>query len=248
MLSGVGPEEQLRSFGIPVVRNLPGVGKNLRDHPYCNVTWRTRDDFVLDPLTPRMQLALRWTATGSNLRNDMQLLMFTYAQDLKTGTYAPIGTRILAVIDLAIGSGEMRLQSGDPDVQPLLDYRYLKDEFDRSRMREAIRLAVRLGEHPDFKAITVERVEPTAEELRNDDALDEFARANATTAMHISGTCKMGPASDPMAVVDQQGKVRGLRNMRVADASIMPDCIRANTNLTTMMIGERIADFIRQGR
>ena len=248
MLSGVGPEDQLRSCGIPMVRNLPGVGQNLRDHPYCNVTWRTRDDFVLDPLTPRMQMAMRWTATGSKLRNDMQLLMFTYAQDLKTGTYAPIGTRILAVIDLAVSAGELRLQSGDPDIQPSLDYGYLKEEFDRTRMREAIRLAVRLGEHPDFKAITVERVEPTEEELRSDEALEEFARANATTAMHISGTCKMGPASDPMAVVDQYGKVRGLRNLRVADASIMPDCIRANTNLTTMMIGERIADFIRQGR
>ena len=66
--------------------------------------------------------------------------------------------------------------------------------------------------------------------------------------MHISATCKMGPASDPASVVDQYGKVHGLRNLRVADASIMPDCIRANTNVTTMMIGERIADFIRQGR
>lgn len=68
-----------------------------------------------------------------------------------------------------------------------------------------------------------------------------------TTFQHISGTCKMGPASDPLAVVDQYGKVHGLDNLRVVDASIMPDCIRANTNVTTMMIGERIADFIRQG-
>jgi choline dehydrogenase len=66
--------------------------------------------------------------------------------------------------------------------------------------------------------------------------------------MHISATCKMGPASDPAAVVDQYGRVHGVRNLRVADASIMPDCVRANTNLTTMMIGERIADFIREGR
>ena len=69
----------------------------------------------------------------------------------------------------------------------------------------------------------------------------------ATTAQHISCTCKMGPASDPMAVVDQYGRVHGLEGLRVADASIMPNCVRANTNPTTMVIGERISDFIRQG-
>ena len=72
-------------------------------------------------------------------------------------------------------------------------------------------------------------------------------RRKVTTGMHLAGTCKMGPASDPMAVVDQYGKIRGIQGLRVADASIMPDCVRANTNVTTMMIGERIADFIRHG-
>jgi choline dehydrogenase len=91
-------------------------------------------------------------------------------------------------------------------------------------------------------------VEPTDAELTSDAALDEYLLREVTTGQHISGTCKMGPASDPMAVVDQYGKVHGLQNLRVADASIMPDCIRANTNVTTMMIGERIADFVREGR
>jgi choline dehydrogenase len=247
MLSGVGPQDQLRSFGIPVVHHLPGVGQNLRDHPYCNVTWRTREDYALDPMAPRMQLVLRCTATGSPLRNDLQLLMYSYAQQFEMGRFTPVGTRILPAVELAASAGELRLQSPDPDVQPLLDYGFLKQEFDRRRMREAIRLAVRLGEHPDFKAITLERIEPTAEDLRDDGALDAFALRNATTCMHISATCKMGPASEPMAVVDQFGRVHGVRNLRVADASIMPDCVRANTNVTTMMIGERIADFIRQG-
>ncbi len=248
LLSGVGPAEDLSRFAIPVVRNLPGVGKNLRDHPYCNVTWRTRDDFTLDPLAPHFQIVLRCTSTGSKLRNDLQMLMISYAQQLEMGRLAPVGTRILPAIELAASAGEMRLQSNDPDVQPLIDYRYLTEEYDRRRMREAIRLTVRLGEHPDFKAITVGRLEPTAAELSSDEALDDFAQRNATSCMHISATCKMGPASDPAAVVDQYGKVHGVRNLRVADASIMPDCVRANTNVTTMMIGERIADFIRQGR
>ena len=115
-------------------------------------------------------------------------------------------------------------------------------------MREIVRRGIQLVEHEDFAPIIAERIEPTDAELASDEDLNEYLLREVTTGQHISGTCKMGPASDPMAVVDQHGHVHGLQNLRVVDASIMPDCIRANTNVTTMMIGERIADFIRQGR
>ena len=108
-------------------------------------------------------------------------------------------------------------------------------------------MCVKLGQDEGFKDIIEERIEPTDTELASDDALDEFMRREVTTGQHISCTCKMGPSNDSMAVVDQYGKVHGLQNLRVVDASIMPDCVRANTNVTTMMIGEHIADFIRQG-
>ena len=88
---------------------------------------------------------------------------------------------------------------------------------------------------------------PTDTDLASDQALDDWLMHNIGTSHHISGTCKMGPASDPMAVVDQHGRVHGLDNLRIADASIMPDCIRANTNATTIMIGERVADFLKTG-
>jgi choline dehydrogenase len=155
---------------------------------------------------------------------------------------------MLGVLDLAKSTGELRLQSPDPQVQPFLDYRYLEDEFDRRRMREMVRRGVQLVEHEDFEPIIAERIEPTDAELASDEALNEYLLREVTTGQHISGTCKMGPASDPMAMVDQHSHVHGLQNLRVVNASIMPDCIRANTNVTTMMIGERIADFIRQGR
>ena len=160
----------------------------------------------------------------------------------------PLGIRMLGGLYLAMSAGELTLQSADPRVQPLLDYRYLEDEFDRRRLREVVRRSIQLAEHPDFAAIILDRIEPTEAELASDEALDEFLRREVTTGQHIVGTCKMGPASDPLAVVDQYGKVHGVGGLRVADASIMPDCVRANTNVTTMMIGERIADFIRQGR
>ena len=89
------------------------------------------------------------------------------------------------------------------------------------------------------------RITPTDEELASDVALDAWLRLNVTTSQHISGTCKMGPASDPMAVVDQYCRIHGLEGIRVVDASVMPNVIRANTNATTIMIAERVADWMK---
>ena len=250
MLSGVGSAENLQSVGIPVVHHLPGVGQNLRDHPHAFVTWRTKKDHPLDGMAPRSQLAVRWTAKGSDLRNDLMLTMVSYstAQLKQPGVHMePLGIRMLSSLELAVGSGELRLTSSDPNVQPFLDYRYLDNEFDRRRMRELIRTAIKLADADGFKPIIEERIDPTDADLATDEALDEWLLSEVSTSQHISCTCKMGPDSDPMAVVDQYGRVRGLEGLRIADASIMPNCIRANTNVTTMMIGEQISDFIRQG-
>ena len=251
MLSGVGPAGHLREMGIPVVRDVPGVGQNLRDHPIVYVTWRTKEEVELDGFAPRVQFALRYTAEGSDLRNDMILIMSSYATERVNrggGRMEPLGIRMSVGLYLALGSGEMRLTSTDPDVQPFLDYNYLQEPFDRQRMREGVHLALKLAEKEEFSSLVEERIEPTEAEIESDDTLDEWLLREATTGQHISGTCKMGPASDPMAVVDQYGRAHGLEGLRVVDASIMPDCIRANTNVTTMMIGERIADFVRSGR
>ncbi len=251
MLSGIGPASHLRGLGIPVVADLPGVGQNLRDHPTVWVTWRTKEGFPLDGLAPRGQIALRYTAQGSHLRNDMKISMQSFATErVNRGgeRMRPLGVRMTAGIQLAGGAGELRLTSTDPNIQPFLDYRYLQDPFDRQRLREAVRLCVNLAEDDSFKDIIEERLAPTDADLASDEALDQWLFREVTTSQHISCTCKMGPDSDPMAVVDQYGKVHGLQGLRVVDASIMPDCIRANTNVTTMMIGERIADFILQGR
>ncbi|MDA0264051.1 MAG: mycofactocin system GMC family oxidoreductase MftG [Chloroflexi bacterium] len=250
LLSGVGPSAHLREMGIPVVHDLPGVGQNLRDHPMIYVTFRTKASYPLDGLAPRVQMGLRWTADGSEYRNDLMILMQSYATervDRGGERMEPLGIRMLGVLDLAMGSGELKLTSADPDEQPFLDYRYLQDPFDRQRMREMVRTCVNLGQHESFKDIVEHRIEPTDEELASDDALDAFCARDVTTGQHISGTCKMGPASDGMAVVDQHGRVHGLDGLRIADASVMPNCIRANTNVTTMMIGEHMADFIKNG-
>jgi choline dehydrogenase-like flavoprotein len=193
---------------------------------------------------------LRWTAEGSHLWNDLVIIMQSFATErVNRGgdRMTPLGIRMSGSLYLAMSAGELTLQSADPQVQPLLDYRYLRDEFDRRRMRELVRRSIQLAEHPDFKPIILDLLDPPEAALASDEALDEFIAREVSTGQHITGTCKMGPASDPLAVVDQFGRVHGLQGLRVADASIMPNVVRANTNVTTMMIGERIADFIRQG-
>ncbi len=155
---------------------------------------------------------------------------------------------IYVSVQNALSSGELKLTSRDPHVQPSVDYRYLSDSWDVERMREAIRLAIQLSEHTAFKDIIEGRVSPTDTDLASDTALDSWLMNNVATQFHSSGTCKMGPDSDPMTVVDQFCHVHGLEGLRVADTSVRPNVIRANTNATVIMIAERIADWIKEGR
>ncbi len=252
MLSGVGPKDHLESFGIPAVHDSPGVGKNLRDHPSAAAIYRARGEKP-DVQAPVIQVGLRYQVPGSPLENDMQI-----SPMLMTSEHRPAQVTIdedlnyvgmSASLQLALGQGELTLQSNDPHVQPFINYNYYQEEEDLRRMRDAIRLGARMAEnHEVYRDIIIERIMPTDDELADDAALNEWLKRNSGTSHHISGTCKMGPDSDPLAVVDQHLHVKGVEGLRVADASIMPDCIRANTNATTIMIGERCADFIKEGR
>lgn len=248
MLSGIGPADHLSKQQVPVIADLPGVGQNLRDHPSVYVTWATKKGYLLDETLPRIQVALRYTATGSHLRDDMAILINSCATGpVAGGSVEPVGIRMMMALNLAIGAGEIRLSSPDPDSQPILDFRYLENEIDRQRLREAVLLCVDLADHEEFGSIIDRRIDLSDTDVESEEALDRWLLREVSTAQHISCTCKMGPESDPMAVVDQYGKVRGIDGLRVADASIMPNCVRANINATAMMIGERVADFIRDG-
>jgi choline dehydrogenase-like flavoprotein len=201
---------------------------------------------------PAIQVGLRYTVEGSYLQNDMQISPMLMNSEHRP-RHVVIGDDdhyigVSCSLQLALSAGELRLTSPDPQVQPLLDYQALSHPFDRERMRKAIRLAVKLTTDPAFAGLLRERVMPADADLVSDAALDDWLIRNIGTSHHVSGTCKMGPASDPLAVVDQFGRAHGLEGLRIADASIMPDCIRANTNATTIMIGERVAEFIRTGQ
>ena len=151
---------------------------------------------------------------------------------------------IQPTINLAKSAGELKLASTDPTMQPNLDYRLFNHPFDLARQREAVRLACTFVQHHDFEGILDSPIHPLPENLSSDAALDAYILQAAYTGHHVVGTCKMGPSTDPMAVVNQFGLVHGLEGLRVIDGSIMPDCVRANTNVTIMMIAEKMADAI----
>ena len=253
LLSGVGPAGELEDVGVPVTHDLPGVGKNLRDHPQVPLIWRTKEGFEQDADIAGIQMTLRYTATGSHLENDMLLhpaSRMPLPNPERNSVWGPnpaggVGFGIVDCLDLAVGAGELRLRTPNPRVQPFLDYNYLRERFDLGRMREGVFIGLELVKHPAFEDIVADRVEPSEADLVSDATVDDWMRQQVRTSHHVSATCKMGPESDPMAVVDQYGRVHGLENLRVADASIMPDCIRANTNVTSLAIGERVADFMR---
>ena len=140
MLSGVGPGDHLRSFGIPVVHDLPGVGQNLRNHPSAGVNLRAKDGVRLGADNPRVRIALRYTAEGSSDSNDMMISTSAVFSSLSGEVLPERIFRLSCALELPAGSGEVRLASADPSVQPQFNYRYLEHPRDRERLRSAIRL------------------------------------------------------------------------------------------------------------
>ncbi len=246
MLSGIGPRDQLEQYGIPVIQDLPGVGQNLWNHPNAPISFRVKEGVTLSPDVEGARIALRYTAEGSTSSNDMMLMTNSVFNPL-TGEVLPDRVaRISCALELPDGSGHLRLASSDPSVQPSFDYRYFQHPNDIRRVREAVRLGVRILSSDAYQDVSEGRTSPTDEDLATDDALDLWIRKNCGTARHVSGTCKIGPDSDPMAVVDQHCRVKGIQGVWVADSSVMPQVTRANTNATAIMIGERVADWVKE--
>ena len=246
LLSGVGPAGHLRDMGISVVQDLPGVGENVKDHPLISVRATPKDDFVVDADSVRSTTGLRYTAEGSADRNDMQLWVSSVPNDASGRPLEDRTVGITCVLCLPSGSGRMRLTSTAPHVQPAIDFRFLEDPWDLKRMRDGVRLCVRLLEDRAVEGIVSRLVAPSETDLASDAALDSWVLRNVASIQHISCTCRMGPSSDRMAVVDQQCRVYGLEGLRVADASVQPQIVRATTNATCVMIGERVADLMGQ--
>ena len=260
MLSGIGPEDQLQQFGITTVHELPGVGQNLSNHLSAQVTFKVKEGITLAGDVDAVHFGLHYTSEGSSAVNDM-VLRTNPVVDEREERVAGVRTRYLTgeipadrvariscTLGLPDGSGYVRLASADPAVQPSFNYRYLQHPNDIRRVREGLRMAVGFLESDAFKDVAEHRIQPTDDILADDDALDLWIRQTVGTARHVSGTCKMGPDSDPMAVVDQYCRVKGVQGLSVVDASVMPRVPRSGgAHATVVMIGERVVDWIASG-
>lgn len=247
MLSGIGPKEHLDEFGISSVKDLSGVGQNLRDHPSAFLLFESYMDQVgEDPKA--QQVGMRFTVPGSTVRNDMQVSPLFMTSEHRPDTIPLDADKnylgFSVALQKALSSGEITLNSSDPTKHPNLFYNYLDHPEDLRRMREAVKICISIAEDRYFTGIIKTRINPTDIDIESDDNLDKWLYSIVGTQHHSSGTCKMGPSEDPFSVVSESGLVHGVKNLRVADASIMPDVVRANTNATVIMMAEKIADEI----
>jgi predicted dehydrogenase (TIGR03970 family) len=261
MLSGIGPEDHLRQLGIPTLCHLPGVGQNLMNHASAQLTFKVKDGISLAAHRDAAHFSLHYTAEGSNYVNDMVLRTSTMIDERQervpgvrtkylAGDVPPERVaRINCTLGLPDGSGYVRPASADPGIQPSFNYCYLQHPNDIRRVRDGVRLAARLLESDAYKDVVDFRIHPADDILASDDALDLWIRQTVGTARHVSGTCRMGPDADPMAVVDQYCRVKGVQGLSVADASVMPRIPRSGgAHATVIMIGERVVDWVAAGR
>ena len=233
--SGIGGRANLDAISVPLVHELVGVGRNLVDHPLVALSYTAKPG-VSVMSDPPVQTMLRYTADE---RNDMQIYMVNHLPGSE-GSFV-----LLAILQRPNSRGRLVVETADYRAQPRIDLNFFDDERDVLRLREGLRLSQRLAEHPSIARFAQGLAAPEASVLADDEALDAHIRASGSHNFHPVGTAKMGPASDPDAVVDAWGRVHGVEGLRVVDASIMPTIVRANTNLTCIMIGEHIAQNIR---
>ncbi len=260
MLSGIGPADMLGQFGVPLVHELSGVGQSLWNHLSAHITFKVRDGKTLTTGLDSPHYVLHYTSQGSTKINDMGLKTSTVVDEreervpgmrakyLSENVPPDRAARISCTLGLPEGSGYIRLASANPNVQPSFNYRYLQNPNDARRVREGLRFAARLLESDAYIDVADFRISPTDEILADDNALDLWIRQTVSTARHVSGTCRMGPDSDPMAVVDQYCRVKGVNKLWVADASVVPRIPRSGgLHPTALMIGERVVDWIANG-
>ena len=241
--SGIGPAEELASHGIEVVADLPGVGKRLMDHPMTPMLFRAKAG-VAEMDKPLTQTLLRYTAEGGEF-NDMQVYLLGHMQAGLRNVEGSFG--IAPGVQLPNSYGEVTLASADYRDHPRIDVQFDDNEEDRRRLREGARLAWRLSQHPALAQHHEGAVDFDEATANDDELLDAWIHDTCTSMAHPTCTCAMGPDPAAGAVVDSEGRVFGVSGLRVADASIMPTLIRANTNFTSMVIGERIAEWMAAG-
>jgi choline dehydrogenase len=241
----------LRDLGIKVLVDSPGVGAQLWDHAAVPVRLVPKEGQCVPGRDPRFQVMARFTADGSSEPDDMQLVMMSHANiSASPALLAEAGVPVVAVLVAALmvprGHGRLRLASADVLVQPRIDLDFGADQEDMRRLMAGTRVAWKVARSESIKRETERVVDLNEEIVRSDALLHDYVRNNVGTYGHALGTARMGPDGDPGAVVDQYCRVRGVENLWVVDASVMPAVPRAVPNLTVIMLGERVAEWLRR--
>ncbi|MGA4846733.1 GMC family oxidoreductase [Streptomyces sp. G5(2025)] len=247
--SGIGPAEDLRRHGIDVRADAGGVGANLVDHQRTGA-FMVAQPGATDPTQPFLQEILRTTSPVSGDFNDLQYYMVNHFAlapfpelQMLAGADEILG--VMVVAQRPTSRGRITLSSADPAALPAIELNFLDDEREMDILVNGVRTAWRLAQHPGIAALGQGFVVLRDAVIDNDDMVRQYVKTSLDSAYHPVGTVRMGPSSDPSAVVDEHGAVHGLDALYVCDASIMPTTVRANTNLTSIMIGERAADWLR---
>ena len=267
LLSGLGPANQLTSLSIPVVKNLPGVGENLLDHPETitifelnqpvppNQTTMDSDAGIFLRREHRDAAGKKSTPTNPSALPDgdiADVMMHCYQipfclNTTRLGYDTPVDAFCMTPnIPRPRSRGRLYLTSSDPAVKPALDFRYFTDPegYDAATFVFGVKAARRIAQQSPFKDWIKREVAP-GPDVQTDEALSEYARKAAHTVYHPAGTTKIGDfATDAFAVVDENLKVRGLKGLRIADAGVFPAMTTINPMLTVLGVGERCAELI----
>ena len=265
-LSGIGPGAELQQHGIPVVKDLPGVGENLQDHLEFYFQMACTQPITLysamNPIAKAL-IGMRWTLFKSGLGATNHFETCGFIRSRAGIRYPDIQYHFLPMAVSYDGSslakehgfqahvgpmrsksrGWVRLASADARDKPRILFNYLSHPDDREEMRACVRLTRELFAQPAFKPFAGREIAPGAD-VTTDEAIDEFIRQKVESAYHPSCSCKMGSESDPMTVVDPETRVIGVDGLRVVDSSIMPQITNGNLNAPTIMIAEKAADHI----
>ena len=266
MLSGIGPAAHLREHGVEVVADRPGVGANLQDHLEIYMQFAASQPITLYKywnLWGKAWVGAQWLLTGKGLGASNQFEACAFIRSKAGVEYPDIQYHFLPIAvrydGKAVASGHgfqahvgpmrsksrgsITLRSGNPTDAPMIRFNYMSDPSDWEDFRTCIRLTREVFGQEAFKPFLKAELQPGAG-VETDDQLDDFLREHVESAYHPCGTCRMGRASDPMAVVDPECRVIGVEGLRVADSSIFPQVTNGNLNAPSIMTGEKAADHI----
>jgi len=265
-LSGIGPVDVLKSAGVELQHELPGVGENLQDHLEVYFQYHCKKPITLNSKLNYFSMTLigaRWLLFKSGLGATNHFESCGFIRSRKGLEWPNIqyhflpaamrydgkasmdghGYQVHAGVNKPASRGSIKINSPDPEAKPTILFNYLQSEQDRKDWRDCIRLTREILNQPALDDFRGDEANP-GPEVNTDDEIDAWVRANVESAYHASCTCKMGSDKDPMAVVNNKGQVNGIDRLRVVDSSIFPTITNGNLNGPTIMAAEKIADVI----